>query len=353
MKMKSLVLVAIALLTGSAANTTPNASPLDPLFAADQGETRGVLLMVAGQPPLKRYAPGYSDANRFISWSMAKTVTAVLIGELVADGKLTLDAPVPFEEWQKTGDPRAAITLRQMLHMASGLEHTEVGEPIYASDTNQTLFVGGTQAMAAAALAKPLEATPGSKFEYSSLTSLLLSELITRSLTPSKDPRVRAKAYQDFANQRLFAPAGITSAVMDFDGTGTQIGGSIIYMTLDDWGRFGQVLLAGKGVDGSEVIAPAWLTFLRTPSPLDAGYGGHTWLNKVRPGGANAALFSGKGPDTLYSANGHLGQYVIVSPDQNMVLVRLGKTNDPELAPVRTALGNLVESVGLTKKLPR
>jgi CubicO group peptidase (beta-lactamase class C family) len=353
MRMKSfaLAMAGACLLAGgvsalSLPMTIAERRALDSLFTPSQGETRAVLIIRDGQfEPVKRYAPGYSDQTRFISWSMAKSVTAVLIGEMVADGKLALDAPVPFAEWQKPGNLRAAITLRQMLHMSSGISHTEVAEPVYASDTNQILFVGGTGAMAAAELAKGLESQPGSTYEYNSLTTLLLSELITRQLTDSKDPRTRALAYRKFADERLFKPAGITSAFMEFDGAGTQIGGSMIYMTLDDWGRFGSLLLAGKGPDGTQVIAPDWLTFMRTPSATDGGYGGHVWLNKARPTGAEAALFPGKGPDTLFAAIGHLGQYVIVSPDQKLVVVRLGKTNDPELNPVRAALGELVANV--------
>jgi CubicO group peptidase (beta-lactamase class C family) len=321
---------------------------LDRLFSTDQGETRAVQVIRDGAIVYERYAPGYSDANRFISWSMAKSVTAVLVGALVADGKLALDDPVPFAEWQKPGDPRANITLRQMLHMSSGLEHIELGEPIHASDTNQILFVNGTGGMAGRALAKPLEAQPGARYEYSSMTSLLLSELITRQLTDSRDPKVRATAYRAFAEARLFRPAGIRGAVLDFDGAGTQIGGSIIYMSLDDWGRFGQVLLTGKGVGSNTVIAPDWLAFLKTPSGTDAGYGGHVWLNRPRSG-ENArypALFPGKGPDSLFAAVGHLGQYVIVSPDQRLVVVRLGKTQDDRLQPVRDALGDAVANLG-------
>lgn len=332
-------------LLSALASAAPRSQPLDPLFAPATEETRAALLIRNGQVIEKRYAPGYSDQNRFISWSMAKSVTAVLIGELVADGKLSLDAPVPFKEWQSPGDPRAKITLRQMLNMASGLSHTEIGDPIYASDTNRILFVDGTQTMAAAALAKPLEAAPGAKFEYSSMTSLLLSELITRQLTGSTDPKVRATAYRQFAEARLFRPAGITSAVLDFDGAGTQIGGSILYMSLDDWGRFGAVLLDGKGASATPIISADWLAFLRTPSVRDGGYGGQIWLNRPRPAGADAALFPGQGPASLTSAIGHLGQYVIASPDQGVVLVRLGKTNDPDLGPVRAALAQIIASL--------
>lgn len=326
------------------AQTVPD--PISPLFANDQGEPRAVLLLINGKVQARRHAPGYSDQNRFISWSMAKSVTAVLVGEMVADGRLQLDAPVPFAEWQKPGDPRAAITLRQMLTMSSGLSHVEVDDPVENSDTNQALFVQGTDGMATYALAKPLEAKPGEKWEYSSLTSLLLAELVTRQLTNSRNPHERAKAYQDYANERLFKPAGITSAVMDFDGAGTQIGGSIIYMNLDDWGRFGTLLLAGKSVDGTQAIAPDWLRFMRSSSAHNQGYGGQLWLNKPQPAGESPALFPGKGPDSLFSAIGHLGQWVIVSPEQNLVLVRLGKTNDDKLQPVRDALGKTVAAIG-------
>jgi CubicO group peptidase (beta-lactamase class C family) len=348
---KSLFVAALLFATSSSAISTSVPGPLGPLFAADQGEPRAALMIVDGKVTAKHFASGYSDATRFISWSMAKSVTGILIGELVADGKLKLDAPVPFSEWSKAGDPRQAITLRQMLNMSSGLDLTEGLDPkdgadgALKSDTTSILFVDGTQNMAARALAKGLRAKPGSVYDYSSLSTLLLSELITRQLTDSRDPKARAKAYTDFAESRLFKPAGITSAAMEYDGAGTQIGGSIIYMTLDDWGRFGQVLLAGKGADGGQVIAPDWLSFMRTPAKTDGGYGGQIWLNRPRPVGSDAALFPGKGPDTLYSAIGHLGQWVMVSPDQKLVLVRLGMTNDGDLQPVRDALAKVVTSI--------
>lgn len=352
MKKKSALAAAMLCLFCAGSGAARQDVVLGRLFAPDQGETRAALLLVDGKTIGRAYAPGYSDANRFISWSMAKSVTAVLVGELVADGKLALDAPVPFEEWRGPGDPRGRITLRQMLHMSSGLAHTEGIEPDdpesnLTSDTTATLFVDGTGAMARRGIAKGLEAAPGSKYEYSSITSLLLSELITRQLTDSKDPKVRAKAYKAFAEERLLKPAGITSAVFEFDGAGTQVGGSLIYMTLDDWGRFGALLLDGKGADGAQAIAPEWLAFLRTPSETDPGYGGHVWLNQPRSkeNAAFPALFPGNGPASIFAAVGHLGQYVIVSPQQRAVLVRLGKTDDGALGPMRRALGEVMQAI--------
>lgn len=350
-----IVAAAAAILLTSSAPARP-ASTIDPriapLFAADQGEPRAALLIKDGAVVAKHYAPGYSDATRFISWSMAKTVTAMLVGELVADGKLQLDAPAPIAEWHRPGDPRANITLRHLLTMASGLEHIEVGRIIERSDTNQVLFVGGTQAMAARAIAKPVDHAPGSMFKYSSLTTIILAEIITRTLTDSTDPQLRAKAYRAFAYARLWTPAGITTAFPEFDGAGTQIGGSIIHMSLDDWGRMGKLLLDGKGADGAPIIAPDWLAFMKSPSATNPEYGGQTWLNRVSHVAGAPTLFPGKGPDTLAAMDGHLGQFVMAfsgvgrdGKPHSYVLVRLGKTQDDKLAPVMAAMGNAVDAL--------
>ena len=335
MRLPSLLLF---LAVAGAAPARPT-DPLAPLFAPDLGDTRAALLLRDGLVVDKRYAPGFSDANRFISWSMNKTVTAVLVGALVADGKLRLDDPAPLPEWHRPGDPRAAITLRHLLTMSSGLRHTEVGDPVEASDTNQVLFVTGPAHMAADAIAQPLAARPGATWEYSSLTSLILAEIVTRTLTPSRDARVRATAYRRFAQARLFGPAGMTSPVFEFDGAGTQIGGSLLYMTLDDWGRFGRLLIDGKA-NGTQVIAPAWLDFMRRPAGTTGDYGGQTWLNRpARPG---AAVMYPGAPASTYSAEGHLGQHVVVVPEAKLVVVRLGNTREELIPGNHRAIGRII-----------
>jgi len=352
MRMRSALLagLAAAVLTGSAPASPPaRGDPealrlIEPLFGADQGETRAVLLIEGGRTRAKRYAPGYSDANRFISWSMAKTITAILVGELVADGRLALDAPAPVAEWRRPGDPRGSITLRRMLHMSSGLEHTEVGDPIWDSDTNQTEFVGGTAEMAARGIAKPLEAAPGTTYEYSTQTSNILSEIVTRTLTGSRDPRARAAAYKRFAEERLFRPAGIRTAFLEFDGAGTQVGGSLVHMSLDDWGRFGLVLVDGRAPDGATIVDPDWLRFMKTPAPTNGEYGGHLWLNRPSGEPGRPLLFPGA-PATAVSAEGHLGQHVTVSPDSGrggVVVVRLGNLPDERFRNATRAIGALL-----------
>ena len=336
MRLPSLLLAIVAVAAG--ASPSAPTGPLAPLFAPGLGDTRAALILRDGRVVQKAYAPGYSDANRFISWSMAKTVTAILVGALVSDGRLGLDAPAPIAEWQQ--DARRRITLRHLLTMSSGLKHTEVGRPIEASDTNQIEFVWGTDGMAAAAIAQPLEAQPGTKWKYSTLTADILAEIVTRALTPSRDPRVRAQAYKAFAQARLFGPAGIGSAMMDFDGAGTQVGGSLIYMTLDDWGRFGRLLIDGKGTTGTQVIAPAWLDTMRRPAATTGQYGGQTWLN--RPAAPGQAIMYPGAPQSTISAEGHLGQHVVVVPEAKLVVVRLGNTREDNIEAGHRAIGRII-----------
>ncbi|QYU66488.1 serine hydrolase [Leptolyngbya sp. 15MV] len=99
------------------------ARQIDDLFTNEAvGETRAVIVMHGGRIVAERYAPGYDAETRFVSWSMAKTMTAVMIGMLVADGRLHLDESPPVPRWQRPGDPRGEITLRQLLQMRAGLD---------------------------------------------------------------------------------------------------------------------------------------------------------------------------------------------------------------------------------------
>jgi CubicO group peptidase (beta-lactamase class C family) len=102
------------------------ARAIDDLFTREGiGETRAVVVMHAGEVAAERYGEGYEPETRFVGWSMSKTVTGVLTGLLVADGRLRLDTPPPIARWQRAGDPRGEITLRQLLQMRSGLRHEE------------------------------------------------------------------------------------------------------------------------------------------------------------------------------------------------------------------------------------
>lgn len=316
------------------------ARAVDALFSAeDTAETRAVIVLHNGRIVAERYAPGYHENTRFVSWSMAKTVTGVVIGQLVADGRLRLDESAPIPAWQRSGDPRGEITLRQLLQMRSGLRHTEAGDPPYDSDEVRMLFLDGRDNMSAYAEAQPLEADPGSKFEYSSATTVILSDLAARSLTASPNPADRIRAMRDYLRTRLFEPLGMKSIVPEFDASGTLIGGSLMHATARDWAKFGEFLRNRGAVKGAQLVPSAWVDFMLTPSPRNPSYGAQTWLN--RRGKDGTQQWPGA-PASVFSMNGHLGQYVAVNPVNGTVVVRLGKTQDGVHEPVRAAIARIL-----------
>jgi CubicO group peptidase (beta-lactamase class C family) len=317
---------------------------VDALFTDEAaGETRAVVVMKAGHIVAERYAPGYHENTRFVSWSMAKTITGVMIGMLVSDGRLRLNETAPVPAWQRPGDPRGEITLKHLLQMRSGLKHIESGDPIYRSDEVRMLFLDGRDDMARYAENQPLASEPGAKWVYSSATSLILADLAARVLASEQDPDSRRRAVSDYLRTRMFEPAGMRSMVPEFDASGTLIGGSLIHGTARDWARFGEFLRNEGAVRGAQIIPRQWIEFMIAPSPREAEYGAQVWLNRTPTGGKNPALFPDRGPADLYACVGHLGQYVLVSPSRKLVIVRLGNTPNDRRQQVTSRLADIVD----------
>ncbi|HKT75436.1 MAG TPA: serine hydrolase [Sphingobium sp.] len=303
---------------------------IDPLFdgGSDVGETRALVVMHRGEIVAERYAPGFGPDTKLMAWSIAKSVTAVLVGLMVSDGRLALDSPVPVDAWSQPGDPRGRITLRQLLSMSSGLDHVEDAEPIASADTVRMLFTDGAQDMSAFAEAKPLAHAPGSTFSYSTGSTLILADLMARMLTGSEDPDARRRAMQTFIDGRLKIPARLDSLTPEYDAAGTMIGGGFLHMTARDYARFGELLRnQGRGPSGHQIVPEKWVDFMRTPSRRNPAYGAHLWLNRE---GEDSALMPGEAPASLFGCVGHDGQYVLVSPSQQLTVVRIGMSPDKE-----------------------
>src|SRR3546814_7395572 len=99
----------------------------------------------------------------------------------------------------------------------------------------------------------------------------------------------------------------MASLTPGFDAKGTMIGGSIMHATARDYAKFGEFLRHHGVVDGQRLLPESWMRFMLTPSPNDAGYGGHIWLNRARPRGAAPALWPDRGPNDLFACIGHQG----------------------------------------------
>lgn len=315
---------------------------IDPLFEDDAlGETRALVVMRDGKIVAERYAPGFGPDTKLLGWSIAKSVTAVLVGLMVSDGRLALDAPVPVDAWSQPGDPRGRITLRQLLTMTSGLNHSEDADRVAAADTNRMLFTDGSGDMAGFAEAKPVADPPGKIFSYSSGNTLILADLMARQLTNSDDPGARQRAMQTFIDGRLKQPAGLASLTAEYDARGTMIGGAFLHMTARDYARFGELLRNhGRSPAGHQIVPDKWIAFMRAPSRLNPAYGGHLWLNRAS---GESALMPDEAPGSLFGCVGHDGQYILVSPRQRLTVVRIGMSpGKDQRTALKSALAKLI-----------
>ena len=269
-------------------------------------------------------APTNADTT-LISWSMAKSITHALTGFAVADGCLELDAPAPVLEWQ--GTPKAQITLQHLLNMRSGLDFVEDYVDGGVSHVIDMLFGTGTDDVAAYAAARPLRYEPGEHWSYSSGETNIITRLIGRSIDESN----ARTSMEDLIRTRLFDPIGMRSAAAKFDAAGTFIGSSFVYATAQDFARFG-LLYLHDGWWGEQRILPAgWVDHGRRPTPVPDtephGYGAHWWLWPY---------------ELSMACHGYEGQRVIVLPDRDAVVVRLGKTPEAHNDLLRTHLHTII-----------
>lgn len=275
--------------------------------------TRAVVIVQDGQIIGERYLDGCSETTRFPGWSMTKSVLSALIGVLVGEGRLVPKDRELLPEW-RSPNPRAAITLEDLLRMRSGLRFSEIYDDL-SSDVIEMLF--NRSDAAAFAASRPLDAPPGTAWSYSSGSTNILSR-IARTI-------VGEKHYAEWPRRALFDPLGVTSAMMERDGSGTFVGSSFMLATARDWARFGQLYLQDGVWEGRRILPEGWVRFSTTPTPEspDGIYGAHWWL-KLKPEIGGGTEEASRIPRDAYFAVGHEGQTLTIIPSRRLVAVRLG-----------------------------
>ncbi|MGU7783582.1 serine hydrolase domain-containing protein [Burkholderia sp. PU8-34] len=285
--------------------------------------TRAVVVLYRGQLIAERYAPGFSADMPLPGWSMTKTVTAALIGMLVAQHKLAPDASALLPEWRGSGDPRARITLDELLRMTSGLRFNEdYDDPL--SDVAVMLFTQPDTARFASA--KRLAVAPGTRWHYSSGTSAILARVMREAMGGTEAD------YLAFPHRALFVPLGMRHSVFEPDPAGTLESASFMYASAHDWARFGQFLLLDGVWDGKRLLPEGWVRYMAraTPQAPRRDFGAHLWVKVPEPfndSGPHAPAL----PADAFHAVGHEGQFVSVVPSRQLVVVRLGLSR-PESA---------------------
>jgi len=278
--------------------------------------TRAVLVIHNGRIAAERYADGITKNTPLIGWSMSKSVTSALIGILVKQGKLSLKGPAPVPEWSAPDDPRHKITIDQLLRMSSGLEFEEEYETKPVADVNRMFFT--KEDMDAFAASFPLEAAPEETWSYSSGTTNILSGIIQRSFASREE-------YWRFPREALFNKLGMRSASIDTDATGMFIGAAFVYACARDWARFGLLYLHDGVWEGERILPEDWVKYTATPTPKapKGEYGAQFWLNKGLPGHPESRAFPAL-PQDMFYCQGYQGQYTVIIPSKNLVVVRLG-----------------------------
>ena len=295
------------------------------------GETHALLVQHKGKMLYEAYGSGYATpcgpTSTYISWSMAKSMTHALVGMLVKDGLVDVAAPAPVAEWQSS--LRAAITWQDLLEMRSGLEWVEDYVDGDNSHVIDMLFGKGVADHGLFAAALPLAAPIGTVWNYSSGTTNILcrciGDILCRDLVDATAPE-RAERFLNFLSTRLFEPLNMTSAIAKCDDAGNFVGSSYVYATARDFMKFGELYMNGGFVDSDgvrrQLLPDNWVNHARTVVATDEEtgnhYGAHWW---VWPQCENSVV-----------GTGYEGQYTVVIPEKEFILVRLGKT-DTSLRP--------------------
>ena len=270
--------------------------------------TRSVIVIYKDKIIAEKYDTGFNKDSKILGWSMTKSITATMFGILQKQKKIDINKPAPIVEW--ANDERAKTTINDLLHMNSGLEWEEDYTKI--SDVTQMLFLDAD--MTKSQIDKPLVGKPNATWNYSSGTSNLLSGILRKQFKTHQE-------YLDFWYTALIDKIGMSSMLVETDMAGNYVGSSYSWATTRDWAKFGLLYLHKGNWNGEQLFDENWAKYVATPTNGSNGdYGGHFWLN--------AGGYYPDAPRDLYSANGYQGQRVFILPSHDLVIVRMGLSEE-------------------------
>ncbi|PHN03456.1 serine hydrolase domain-containing protein [Flavilitoribacter nigricans] len=277
--------------------------------------TLSLLVVHQGQIIHERYAPGVTMATKTRTWSTAKSIAVTLIGMLADRGKMALDEPLGLDwlpkERNPETDPRSEITLRHVLNMSSGLYTVDNRGMEYATGSGLAYWAGASSVKGA--LNRGLIRRPGTFWDYENYDTIL------GVLAMKKALEEEGESYLEYPRKALLDKIGMRNTWLSVDRFGDFILSSQVYTNARDLARFG-LLYQQNGIwNGERLLSEEWIEFVRTPAPATAErgnfYGGQWWL--VPDDRTDV-------PADAYSTAGNRGQFVIVVPSHDLVIVRRG-----------------------------
>ena len=287
----------------------PKGKPLSPALQAEitalmqSTKTAGVMVLVNGKVVHEEYGLGLKPADRWTSFSVAKSFTSTLLGAAVKDGYIkSLDDPVTKYIPGLKGSAYEGVTVRQLATMTSGVKWDEnyTDPKSDVAQMNRFVVEYGADAIVAQMKALPREAPAGEKWVYKTGETNLIGVLVENAV---------GKPLAEYAQSKIAEPAGFAGGLFWMvDPRGGNIGGCCLSITLADYARMGQFALEG----GKGVVPEGWFAEA-TDSAVDfgtSGFGyGYQWWTY---------------PQGTYGAQGIFGQGITIFPQQRVVVAYVG-----------------------------
>jgi CubicO group peptidase (beta-lactamase class C family) len=292
---------------------------------AERTYTNAFLVIRHGKVVFEDYRNRSEPMTRFLSMSMAKTITSMLVGIALSEHTIaSLDDPAEKYVPELKGSGYEGVTIRQILQMRSGIDYEERydfgAHPSFAGKLHEQAIVLNKMRFAAGALETKRKEAPGSRFNYSTLNTMVLGWILENAT---------GEKLEDYTREKLWGPLGAQAdAYWIADGppgAGRALNGMGFNATLRDFGRLGLMML-NKGKAGNVQVVPAdWIKQATTMLPTGApkgeggfpGYGFQIWQVDDEPG--------------AFAAVGLAGQFIYVSPATDTVIVKL--SYEPMAAP--------------------
>ena len=296
----------------------------------------GLLVIRDGKVLLEKYGLGRSPRDRWTSFSVAKSVTAILVGAAIQDGRIkSLQTPVTDILPELKGSAYDGVSLRQLLMMSSGVrwneDYSDPSSDVAKGPTEGVKLAQGQpdlNPVVAYMRTLPRAHAPGTTFNYNTGETDLVGILLARAV---------GKGLADYASEKIWKPYGMEAeAVWVTDPGGLERGGCCISMTLRDYGRVGQFVLDEGIVDGRPVLPPGWAREA-TSKQIENGQAGYGYFWWMQPNGA-------------YQATGIFGQSITTFREDRIIIVvnsAWPKSGGPDLRDGRTALINALRQAAI------
>lgn len=278
------------------------------------GELNSVMVLKDGEILAERYDNCYGPDFRNICWSASKTFTSTAIGFAIQDGLVSLDSKlVDFLDLEvlpeTVSDTLAGLTVYNLLRMSSGFKIDPIGPTGSGKLKNPSKTV----------LEAGFKFAPGEKYAYNSHNTYFLSVIVTK---------VTGKLVSEYLQEKIFDEMGIHNYHWDISAEGYEMGGWGLYITTEGLAKMGQFYLQKGMWNGKQLLNPEWFEEAMKAQIYQkgeyiegddraSGYGFQMWVNS-EGGGARF--------------DGAHGQYVMVCPDKNAVIVVTENLNNTDAA---------------------